>query len=206
MPWDLEKIVLEICYSDDRRRYAVTVDGWNYLLRTECHACWSTGGSVNLLKLKIFLILFQGGKLKYGKGEHDTYLGPMNLTDGLMMTGIPLLVGNEPKECLETFKNKLNQILKAARRTQPTYVLALKIILSFAVASPDYVFTVIPGKREWIAKHQVLIKKIACAVPGIQKNTPNTWLYMPSSLGGFGIPEIETRFQLKCITMCVACT
>ena len=201
MPRDLEKILPEICYSNDPRGYALTVDGLNYLLRTKWHACWSTRGSVNFLKLKIFLILFEGGRLKYGKGEQDIYLGPMNLTDGPIMTGIPLPVGHEPKECLEKFKSKVNRILKAAGRTQPTYVLALRIILSFAVASPDYVFTVIPAKREWIAKHQILIKKIACAVLGIRKNTPNTWLYMPLSLGGYGIPEIETRFRLKCIAM-----
>ena len=161
-------------------------------------------GVLNFLKLKFFLIVLEGGRLKYGKGEHDTYLGPMSLTDGLMMTGIPLLVCYEPKECLEKFKSKLNRILKAAGRTQPTYVLALRIIPSFAVASPDYVFTVIPAKREWIAKHQIVIKKIACAVLGIQKNTPNTWLYMPLSIGRFGIPEIETRFKLKCIAMWVS--
>ena len=108
-------------------------------------------------------------------------------------------MGHEPKECLEKFKSKPNRIRKAAGRTQPTYVLALRIVLSFAVASPDDVFTVIPAKRECIPKHQVLIKKIVCAVLGIQKNTPNTWVYMPLTLGDFGIPEIETRFQLKCI-------
>ena len=32
------KIVEEICYSDDRRGYALTLDGLNYLLTTECHA------------------------------------------------------------------------------------------------------------------------------------------------------------------------
>ena len=159
---------------------------------------------MNFLKLKIVLILFEGGKLKYGKGDQDTYLGQMNLADGLMMMGIPLLVGHEPKDCLRKFESKLNRILKAAWRTQPTYVLALMIILSFAVASPDYVFTVIPAKREWTAKHQILIKKVVCAVLCIQKNVPNTWLYMPLSLGGFGIVEIETRFQLKCIAMWVS--
>ena len=147
MPWDLEKILPQICYSDDRRGYALTKDGLNYLLRTVRHAWWSTRGSVNFLKLKIFLIRFERGRLKYGEGEHDTYLGPMHLTNGLMMTRIPLLVGHEPKECLENFKRKLNGILKAAGRTQPTYVLALRIILSFAVASPDYFSRSSPSKE-----------------------------------------------------------
>ena len=103
----------------------------------------------------------------------------MKLTDGMMMTGIPLLVGHAPKECPVKFKSKLNRVLKAAGRTLPAYVLPLRIILSFVVASPDYIFTVIPAKREWIAKHQVLIKKIVCALLCIQKTAPNTYLHMP---------------------------
>ena len=66
MPWDLPKILAEICYSDDRRGYALTLDGLNYLSRTECHACGSTGDAVNFLKLKSFLILLDRGKLKNG--------------------------------------------------------------------------------------------------------------------------------------------
>ena len=128
----------------------------------------------------------------------------MKLTNALMMTGIPLLVGHERKECLVKFKSKLHRILTAPGQTQPTYVLALRIILSFAVASLDYVFTVIPAKRECIAKHQILIERIVCAVLCIQKTLPKRWLYMLLSLGGFGIPEIETRFRLKCIAMWVS--
>ena len=141
-PFDLRP---ELCYSDDRRLFARSADGLAHLLSVVCHGCWAAGGSVNGDKLLAFRIGLRSGRMVYVAGSCDTVVGTVRFSKGgLQLAWVPLLTGAFPSEAAAKSVQRLGIVTHAFRRLSPPFILALRIVLGFAVARLDYVFDAMP--------------------------------------------------------------
>jgi len=139
-PHDPRRAVLEVGYSDDRRPVALSASGLEQLLDIMCHMCWAAGGTVNTTKLQAFRVELRNHRLLYGTGAIYPIVGRVPLQRGsLLLAGIPLLMGERPSASLLKAERRLRTIHTAVLRLRPSYVLTLRILLSFAVSQLDYV-------------------------------------------------------------------
>ena len=79
MPWSEGHRIAEICYSDDRRGFALSEAGLSYFVLTEGQSCWSVSGSVNFAKLQLFKISIKNAKPVLKAGKVDTVFGNLLL-------------------------------------------------------------------------------------------------------------------------------
>ena len=123
LPWREGHQVAEICYSDDRRGFALSEEGLSYFLLTEGHSCWSVGGSVNSTKLQFFKISSKNSK-QVKAGKVDTVFGNLDFCKkDFAMTGIPMLMGHKPAVCLDKLCVRLHKIHATTMRLGPSYAL-----------------------------------------------------------------------------------
>ena len=144
-PFDPLRPVLEIVYSDDRRPVASTQRGLELLLNAMAHACWAAGGSVNTTKLQAFHVILQGGRLRYAGGNLYPSIGRIPLRrGGLLLAGIPLLMGERLPGLAKKVEKRLQLVHAGVLRLQPSFTLALRIILGYVVSQLDYVHAACP--------------------------------------------------------------
>ena len=100
---------------------------------------------MNASKLKMHHICFAQGRLHYGKGSISCALGQLDYQpQGLKTVGIPCVMGESPKSFVEAAADLFVHVLARVRRTKPSCILALRVLLSCAVSSMDYRLTLVP--------------------------------------------------------------
>ena len=197
-PHDPSRPVLELCYSDDRRPVAASAGGLELLLAAMYHSCWAAGGTVNSSKLQAFRIDLRRGRLSYGTGAVSTLLGRIPLRrGGLMLAGIPLLMGERPSAVLEKTLRRLRAIHTATRRLRPSFILTLRILLGFAVSQLDYTHDACPPHPPGLQPLQAVLDATALSALRAPRSFPKALLYLPLQRGGFGVPHLLPRLRLR---------
>ena len=206
-PWDPLVKVLEIVYSDGRRGFAATPEDMAHMYNTYSQGCWLTGGSSQCKKIKMYGAEPQNGTLVYVDGEVETMQDRFLLRKSdLKMTGIPLIPGETPKEPLLKFAKRLSILQGTLARLQPSFVLIMRILITYTLSVVDYVFSAIPVQEDWVQSQQIQIKRIACKALCIPIRTPNKMLWASMDHMGFGVPHVYTRLQCQYIRgLFIAC-
>ena len=197
-PHDPRRPVLELCYSDDRRPVALCPTGLERLLDAMCHVCWAAGGSVNTAKLKAFGIEIRNGRLGYRTGAVHPIVGRIPLSrGGLLLAGVPLLMGERPSSCLLKAEQRLRAVASAVRRLHPSYILSLRIVLSFAVSQLDYIHDACPPHAPGLRVLQPILDGALTHSLRVPSSYPKSLLHAPLRCGGFGAPDLASRFELR---------
>ena len=191
----------EIGFSDDGRLLARSEEGLGHLIDITCHGCWSAGGSVNTAKLSTFKIQLVNGVLRYRTGTVLTIIGPLShRTHGLSLVGIPVVMGESATAATTATLSRLRLIHASIHRLQPSYTLALRVVLAFAIAKLDYIYDAIPPPpQQQLRAVQRATDMALTAALLIPKSAPKCLLYAPITAGGFGVPCLHTRFVLRYI-------
>jgi hypothetical protein len=160
-PHDPARPVLEVVYSDDRRPLALTARSLEQLLNAMCHACWAAGGSVNASKLQAFHLVLRDGRLRYEAGAVHPLTGRIPFKrGGLLLAGVPLVMGERCHAILQKTAKRLRMVRAGVLRLQPSYVLALRIVLGYAISQLDYVYAACPPVEASLHPQQVLTDAI----------------------------------------------
>ena len=172
-PHDPARPILEIVYSDDRRPVALTGRSLEHLLNSMCHACWAAGGSVNAAKLQAFHLVVQGGRLRYSGGYIHPLVGRIPFKKGgLLLAGVPLVMGERASVVLRKTDKRLRILRAGVVRLQPSYVLALRIVLGYAVSQLDYVFAACSPSDASLQPLQVLSDAVCTSGQGPFEHPP----------------------------------
>ena len=199
-PADPHSFINELSYSDDRRPIALAQEAFVTNLETNIQACWDAAASVNTVKLKTFHIQQLLGRLIYAKGQIDLSIGPQKLeTQGLALTGVPLLMGHSPTEALQKTSQRVQKIIFSLYRSHPTYILLLRILLAFAISKLDYVYdSVTPVPDDPALKSiQQQVKKATTLALHLPPAFPNKILHLHPHDTGFGMPSIIPRLSVR---------
>ena len=197
-PYNPAAHIPEIVYSDDRRFFAKTAPGLAHILDIACHGCWASGGAVNFNKLKVFHIRRQEGRLQYVSGTLPSMQGELPLAKGgLAFVGIPLLSGEVPTEALKKVTSRLECIRRAILKLSPTYILALRAVLSYGVAALDTTADALPLPNTQLLPLQRCIDSTLTLALQVTSTLPKALLYAPLNSGGFGVPHLEVRLALR---------
>ena len=197
---------MELGSSDDRRPAAGSAAALAKLVGAMCVGCWAVGGAVNAAKLKAYHVVLREGQLRYTSGGVDTILGPVPYDfSGLQFVKIPLLMGELPKDRIASVSHRLSRIIHAVQRLRPSYSLVRRILLAFGVSPLDYLTEAMPIPGDAVGGCQLLVDRIATMTLGIPRSALKCALYCPVAAGGFGVPHLRTRSQLRFMeSMCWA--
>ena len=139
----------------------------------------------------------KNGTLEYVHGEVETMQDMFTLQKSkLKMTGIPLIPGEIPKEPTLKSAKCLSTLQGILQRLQPSFVLMLRILITYTLSVVDYVFSAIPVQAEWVQTQHIQIKRIACKASCIPVRTPNNMLW--AGLGDMGQCQYIKGFFLAC--------
>ena len=79
------------------------------------------------------------------RGTLPTSLGPLDeQTEGFMLTGVPLVMGDHPKRQLAKAQANLGKVGRALRALHPSYLLVLQVVLVFVVPTLDDIYEAMP--------------------------------------------------------------
>lgn len=195
---DPSLLVPEANFSDDRRFFSSTTDGIGRLLDIATQGCWAGGGAVNIRKLLLFLIRRSGNRLRYDQGVVHTSHGDLSLQPGLLQfVGIPLVQGDAPLAALEKALTRLRRILQCITRLRPSYALSLRIVSAFGIAGLDSVAEAIPIDTPKLVPIQRAVDACLVAALRLPLSAPRSLLYVSPNGGGFGFPNVVTRFGIR---------
>ena len=193
-PWNPYIQVLEIVYSNDHRGFATSPQDMAHMYNTFSHGCWSTGGSSQCKKIKMYRAEPKNGTLEYMDGEVETMRDMFTLQKSdLKMTGIPLNRGEIPKEPTLKFAQRLSVLQGTLACVQPSFVLILRILITDTLSVVDYVFSAIRVRAEWVQPQQTQIKTIVCKARCIPVHTSNKMLWAALDDMGFAVPHVFSR-------------
>ena len=98
----------------------------------------------------------KNGTLEYVNGEVETMQDIFTLKkSNLKMTGIPLIPAEIPKEHNLKFAKRLSILHGTLARLQPSFVLVLRILMTYTLSIVDYVFSPIPVQVKWVQPQQI---------------------------------------------------
>ena len=187
----------ELVFSDDRKGLCRASVGVARFFLVNLQSCSATGGSANLDKAKTYHLRLKDRRLEYVKGTTVTTLGDIkNSTDSLCMIGIPLVMGDVPSDRIKSAEQKMFKIAAGLRRSHPSYLLVLRVVLAFAVAKVDYVFDATPATQA-IKPLQSQIWKVIARALQVPATFPRAILQLHVDDGGFGAPLLEARFAAR---------
>ena len=116
--------------------------------------------------------------------------------EGLSVVGIPSVMGEGVGTWISKVEAALATCCGRIRRHQPSCILSLCILLTFAVSMADYRFAVVPVPPASLLRCQVLVMQSARAALGVPSWFPSRLLCAPVRLGGLGFPLLGTRLAL----------
>ena len=127
---------------------------------------------------------------------------------GLSVVGIPCVMGECVSQWLVKVESALATCCGRIRCHQPSCILSLRILLTFAVSMADYRFSVVPVPLGSLLRCQVLVRQSARAAAGVPSWFPSCFLCAPIRKGGLGFPVLATRLALCRIlhTFLAACS
>ena len=190
--------VFEFSFSDDRRLISSSSAGAAHLLDVGRTTCTAAAGSLNALKLEAFAIDLEGDRLLYGEGTVCSVVGDLpTRPKGLGVVGIPIVMGDAIPTKLTDLTSTLRRLRQALRRTRPSYVLACRVILSFAISGADFVADVVPVDEEATILAQVECDGALREAMLLPQGFPKAVLRAPLSQGGIGAPHLAWRFRIR---------
>ena len=157
-----------------------------------------SGGLVNISKPALYTIKLHDGVLIYLTGDLTCCLGtaPLSLS-GLKTVGIPCVMGEPPTAILTAFHDSLCWVLAKIRRERPSYILALRVTLAYAVSSIDYRLSLVPLTPVQLHSLQVQVKQAARSALSVCSWFPSRWLLCPLRHGGLGFPNLFLRLRVQ---------
>ena len=200
--------VPEVLFSDDSRLFALSAEGLGGILDMSADLAFRAGASVNIDKLQVFHITLGESGLVYSPGRVPSTMGELvGQLSGLRMVGIPCVMGEPPREDVSKLLSALLVCLSRVRRHRPSCILALRVVLTFSVASADFKFCVVPVSPSALSPAQTLVHQIARSALQVPNWFPSHWLTVPVSHGGVGFPHLHSRLSLRRVLMALqACT
>ena len=104
-----------------------------------------------------------------------------------------------PATALQKTASRLVRIHRGIHRNQPTYILSLRVALSYGVASLDPVSDALPIDASQLSHVQRALDAALTTALRVPSTVPKTYLYAPIASGGFGVPCLATRCSLRFI-------
>ncbi len=89
-------------------------------------------------------------------------------------------------EVYGTTLRRLRLILSGAARLQPSYILALRIVVAFAISKLDFIHDSVPPVQSRLLPIQRAADAVLSSALRIPKSTPKAFLHAPLRSGGFG--------------------
>ena len=111
----------------------------------------------------------------------------------LKMSGIPLIRGEIPKEPTLKFAKSLCILQGCHAQPQPSFVLMLRIVITYTLSVVDYVPSAIPVQAEWVQAQQIQMKRTAFKALCIPVRTPSKMLWASLDDIRFAIPHVLSR-------------
>ena len=160
--------------------------------------CGAACGSVQVGKLKVYHPVLRDRRLHYAPGTLPTPLGPLPLqSGGFMLTGVPLVMGEQPSPQIAKAEASLAKIACALYRLRPAYVLVLRIVFACVVSALDYVYEAMPPCPTRLRCTQWAVDRVVTRALRVPHNVPRHLMWMPVAGGGFGFPHLYSRMRLR---------
>ena len=181
----------EVAFSDDRCHFAITGWGLAWLMGMCAVTCVAACGSVRVGKVKVYHLIRCNRWLHYAPDTLPMPLGPLSLqSGGFMLTGVPLVMGEQPCQQIAKAEASLAKIERALYRLHPAYVLVLRIVLAYVISPLDYVYEAMPVCPTRLRRTQRAMDKVLTRALRVPRNIPRSLLWMPSAGGGFSFPHL----------------
>jgi hypothetical protein len=111
--------------------------------------------------------------------------------------GIPLVMHEPPRANINAALARLKLVFAGVLRLRPTYILALRVVLAYAVSKLDYVYDAIPPSHPRLDVVQHSVDRVLTCALRLPRNVPRALLYAPLAVGGYGVPHLTSRFRLR---------
>jgi hypothetical protein len=192
------EFIPEIIFSDDGRLFSLSAEGLGATLDESAELANLAGASVNISKLKVYCIELKGGSLRYGKHTVPCSLGALE-TDlsCLRMVGIPCVMGEDVLPILKPIEKAMHRLLAKVRHHRPSCILALRLLLSYEIASLDYRLSVVPVSGLSLRRLQILVHQVARSTIDVPCWFPSGVLVSPLRVGGLHFPVLDQRLRIR---------
>ena len=117
--------------------------------------------------------------------------------EGLGVVGITIVMGDSVPARLKDLTKTLRRLKLTLWRTRPSYLLACRVILAFAISGADFVADVVPMGEQATVQAQVECDRAHRETLLLPQGYPKAILRAPLSLGGLGVPHLVSRFQVR---------
>ena len=185
-------------FSNDRRLFSSSAVGLAHLLDIGRTTCTAASGSLSSAKLKAFVIDPEGGRLQYGQGSVCSVAGELHTKEaGLGVVGIPVVMGDSIPDRLKDLTETLRRLRLTLWRTRPSFVLACRVILAFAITGAEFVADVIPVGEEALVQAEVECDRAHREALLLPQGYPKAIMRAPLRLAGIGAPHLASRFRVR---------
>ena len=168
LPWSPSEICPGVVFSNDRTLFGRSFEDLGQVLEANGQSCWSVGGLTHSVKLQAYRFEYQAAGLRFVEGRWDSFLGPVPLeAGGLVMVGVPLMMGEPPSEKLCKVEARLRALRSRVLSLRPSYVMCLRVVHVYALAVTDFVFDAMPPWEHGLRKARALVHCVLLACIGI---------------------------------------
>ena len=134
----------------------------------------------------------------YRVGHVDTVAGRLTLQgSGPAIVGVPMVMGEDTSATTAALEEKLAKLRPALWRTRPSYVLAVRVVVAFAVSRAEYVYDVVPMGSKPFQKSQSQVDTILRDAIRLPQGYPRRVLWGSLASMGLGGPNLAARFAVR---------
>ena len=129
-----------------------------------------------------------GRTLRLGSGVIVSSTGRIACSpSSLLLAGHPLVPGHLPQHTVSPFFRRLHQLSARLHHLQPSFILGLRCIISYAIAKVDYLAESTLFTDVQVARFQVAVNKVARHFLRLPSYFPLALLRSPLRAGGFAL-------------------
>ena len=107
-----------------------------------------------------------------------------------MVTGIPLVMGEQPTPQIAKAEASVAKIERALYHLRQAHVLVLRIVLTDVISAVDYVYEALPPCPTRLRRKERAVGWVLTGALQVPRNVPRAVLWMPVAVGGFGFPNM----------------
>ena len=108
-----------------------------------------------------------------------------------------MVMGEAPQQAVAKTLTRLQRIRQGIAQFRPCYTMSLRIVLAFGIASLDPIADAMPLDATTLQPVQRAVTACLTFALRLPRTAPHDLLYTPITAGGFGVPHLSTRFQLR---------
>ena len=108
-----------------------------------------------------------------------------------------MVMGEDASATKAALEEKLAKLRLARWRTRPSYVLAVRVVLAFAVSRAEYVYDVVPVGSKSLQKSQSQVDTILRDAIRLPQGYPRRVLWGSLASMGLGGPNLAVRFAVR---------